>query len=147
MLFEAHRGCLSGPCSSKGCVFLNPSGHLEWGRVSVTDAHTETYTHTQLRNETSNNTQQSSSLLISKSVPAALVSYNNSAGSPRGFTRHIYNWINGSISTPELDLKYYLCVFQNGCVSVPVCVYLFIFSLLCNLCMHTFACVVPRRPH
>lgn len=108
MLSEAHSGCLSGPWS-KGCVFSIPGviwsgvGFL-WLTNTQTHTHSFIHVHTNPQEENSNDTQQ----LVSRfpdSVSTTLVSYNNSAGTLRGFTRHIYNCIYGSISAPEPDVK------------------------------------------
>lgn len=136
--------------------FLNPRGHLVWRKViwltmlpPLLYTHIPYSTHTQRTEKTAckgrrqQYTTKCLSLLISKSVSTTLVSYNNSAGELSGFTRHIYNWVNGSICRPKLDLTYYLCVNMCACVSV----FLLYFSPCMRISACVPACVVPLPPH
>lgn len=107
---------------------LNPRGEVRFLWLT----HAKSHTHTQkCRSNAATHTSLSLSLSISKSVSIAFISYNNSAGAPRSFSRHIYNWINGFISL-HLSWKEHFLYYAYALVleCLFVCVHVWFPSLL-----------------
>lgn len=142
---------LFGLCFSKESIFSLKGVILFYPDTTTYCRYTHIHTlhNARLQKQERSNSHQSAPLSLHYQVCIdPLVSYNNSEGALRGFSRHIYNWINESIFIPELDGTNYLCL----CVCVQ-CVYTYVGLCVCLCAFHFFkifyykCASVPVCPH